>query len=195
MKTATLEQFEKLMAVVLGKIHGMPSEQMQSLIESGALSDVFEANFNSFDREAHRKVLGLKPLNPPAPPLLIALGTSTVFSTVTPFVARKHFDGWNVNANDVTNPNTWNDGNQVFSRNSCILPSSDGSFCFKAFPPSAEHLSDVVQLFRELKVSFVIKGFHVPHGVKKEFCKIKPRCRFLEIGYFLLRAEVACDEN
>ena len=104
-------------------------------------------------------------------------------------------DGWNVNANDVTNPNTWNDGNQVFSRNSCILPSSDGSFCFKAFPPSAEHLSDVVQLFRELKVSFVIKGFHVPHGVKKEFCKIKPRCRFLEIGYFLLRAEVACDEN
>jgi hypothetical protein len=91
MKTATLEQFEKLMAVVLGKIHGMPSEQMQSLIESGALSDVFEANFNSFDREAHRKVLGLKPLNPPAPPLLIALGTSTVFSTVTPFVARKHF--------------------------------------------------------------------------------------------------------
>ena len=26
-------------------------------------------------------------------------------------------DGWNVNANAVSNPNAWNDGNQVFSRN------------------------------------------------------------------------------
>ncbi|MDR3582390.1 MAG: hypothetical protein P4L67_03920 [Candidatus Pacebacteria bacterium] len=26
-------------------------------------------------------------------------------------------DGWNVNANAVTNPNTWNAGNRVFSRN------------------------------------------------------------------------------
>jgi len=25
--------------------------------------------------------------------------------------------GWNVNANSVENPNRWNDGNQVFSRN------------------------------------------------------------------------------
>ena len=32
--------------------------------------------------------------------------------------------GWNVNANSVTNPNRWNDGNQVFSRNCCVLPSS-----------------------------------------------------------------------
>jgi hypothetical protein len=88
MKTATLEQFEKLMAVVLDKVHGMPSEQMQALLESGALSDVFDANFNDFDREAHRKVLGLKPLNPPAPPLLIAVGTATVVATTNPFVVR-----------------------------------------------------------------------------------------------------------
>ena len=26
-------------------------------------------------------------------------------------------DGWNVNSNSVDNPNEWNDGNQVFSRN------------------------------------------------------------------------------
>lgn len=31
-------------------------------------------------------------------------------------------DGWNVNANSVENPNKWNAGNQVFSRNSSISP-------------------------------------------------------------------------
>jgi hypothetical protein len=31
-------------------------------------------------------------------------------------------DGWNVNANEVSNPNAWNDGNQVFSRNYCFSP-------------------------------------------------------------------------
>jgi hypothetical protein len=31
-------------------------------------------------------------------------------------------DGWNVNANSVENPNDWNDGNQVFSRNYCFSP-------------------------------------------------------------------------
>jgi hypothetical protein len=30
--------------------------------------------------------------------------------------------GWNVNANSVENPNEWNDGNQVFSRNYCFSP-------------------------------------------------------------------------
>ena len=29
-------------------------------------------------------------------------------------------DGWNVNANSIENPNRWNDGNQVFSRNFCF---------------------------------------------------------------------------
>ena len=29
-------------------------------------------------------------------------------------------DGWNVNANSVANPNRWNAGNQVFSRNYSI---------------------------------------------------------------------------
>lgn len=31
-------------------------------------------------------------------------------------------DGWNVDANPVDDPNRWNDGNQVFSRNSDISP-------------------------------------------------------------------------
>lgn len=31
-------------------------------------------------------------------------------------------DGWNVNANPIDDPNRWNDGNQVFSRNSDISP-------------------------------------------------------------------------
>ena len=31
-------------------------------------------------------------------------------------------DGWNVNANSVENPNEWNDGNQVFSRNCWFSP-------------------------------------------------------------------------
>jgi hypothetical protein len=86
-------------------------------------------------------------------------------------------DGWNVNANDVTNPNTWNDDNQVFSRNSCILPSSDGSFCFKAFSPSTKHFPDVVQLLGERKIPLVIEGFHIPHDVKEEFRKIEFACR------------------
>ncbi len=30
-------------------------------------------------------------------------------------------DGWNVNANSTSNPNRWNDDNQVFSRNYCFL--------------------------------------------------------------------------
>jgi len=32
-------------------------------------------------------------------------------------------DGWNVNANSVANPNEWNDGCQVFSRN-CYFSSA-----------------------------------------------------------------------
>lgn len=31
-------------------------------------------------------------------------------------------DGWNVNANSVDNPNRWNEGNQVFSRNYLFSP-------------------------------------------------------------------------
>jgi len=49
-------------------------------------------------------------------------------------------DGWNVNANAVTNPNEWNDDNQVFSRN-CRITSrylAGGLLCMPfAQPPSS----------------------------------------------------------
>ncbi|MEA3323516.1 MAG: hypothetical protein U9Q12_04815 [Patescibacteria group bacterium] len=49
-------------------------------------------------------------------------------------------DGWNVNANSVDDPNEWNDGNRVFSRNSSIslMPYRVGVFFFNPFsqPPS-----------------------------------------------------------
>ncbi|MFA6416499.1 MAG: hypothetical protein WCW56_03390 [Candidatus Paceibacterota bacterium] len=38
-------------------------------------------------------------------------------------------DGWNVNANSVENPNDWNDGNQVFSRNCCFSPAIGSPIC------------------------------------------------------------------
>jgi len=42
-------------------------------------------------------------------------------------------DGWNVNANSVENPNAWNDGNRVFSRNCCVsLAAMRREFYFKA---------------------------------------------------------------
>lgn len=53
-------------------------------------------------------------------------------------------DGWNVNANSVENPNRWNDGNQVFSRN-CYLSSAQLAevfFCRPFFqPPSCRPIS------------------------------------------------------
>ena len=50
-------------------------------------------------------------------------------------------DGWNVNANAVENPNEWNEGNQVFSRNSSIFffAYERRSFFFYCFTPPIEH--------------------------------------------------------
>jgi hypothetical protein len=50
-----------------------------------------------------------------------------VFCTRVPGVLRAvncnwNDDGWNLNANEVDNPNEWNAGNQVFSRNLSISP-------------------------------------------------------------------------
>ena len=42
-------------------------------------------------------------------------------------------DGWNVNANSVENPNAWNDGNRVFSRNCYVsLAAMRREFYFEA---------------------------------------------------------------
>lgn len=89
MKTATLEQGMKVQKMIVDK--GIPTEQLQWAFDSGALSDLFDANPADFNRDTFRTFLGLKPLNPPAPPLLISVGTATVAATTTLFVVRDHF--------------------------------------------------------------------------------------------------------
>jgi len=86
MKNATLEQGMKVQKMIVDK--GTPDEQLQWTLESGALSDLFDANPEGFNREAFRKFLGLKPLNQP---LLISVGTATVPRNDGSFVARNHF--------------------------------------------------------------------------------------------------------
>ena len=89
MKTATLEQGMKVQKMIVDK--GIPTEQLQWAFDSGALSDLFDANPADFNRDAFRTFLGLKPLNPPAPQLLIPVGTAIVAATTTSFVVRSRF--------------------------------------------------------------------------------------------------------
>jgi hypothetical protein len=89
MKTATLEQGMKVQKMIVDK--GIPTEQLQWAFDSGALSDLFDANPQGFDRDAFRTFLGLKPLNPPAPSLFIPVGTVAIAATTNPFVARVRF--------------------------------------------------------------------------------------------------------
>ena len=86
MKNATLEQGMKVQKMIVDK--GIPTEQLQWAFDSGALSDLFDANPADFNRDTFRAFLGLKPLNPPAPSLLIPIGTTTVTATTTSFVVR-----------------------------------------------------------------------------------------------------------
>jgi len=54
-------------------------------------------------------------------------------------------DGWNVEANSVENPNSWNRDNQVFSRYSFLSPPSGGVFASKPFlqPPIMRPTSSI----------------------------------------------------
>src|SRR5207245_755156 len=63
MKTATLKQAGKVIQMIIDK--ETPDEKLQWLFESGAFPDLLDANPNGFNREAFRKILGLKPLNLP----------------------------------------------------------------------------------------------------------------------------------
>lgn len=59
MKDVTLAQGTKVMNLILQR--RMPCEQLQELIDSGLLSDLFDANLeNGVNREEFRRVLGLK---------------------------------------------------------------------------------------------------------------------------------------
>ncbi len=69
-------------------------------------------------------------------------------------------DGWNVNANSVENPNRWNDGYQVFSRN-CYLSSAQLAevfFCRPFFqPPSCRPISSILPIKSEyLSVGIIL---------------------------------------
>ena len=80
---ATLRQAGKLVEL----FEDTPREQVQALLASGLLADVRDANFNEpVDRDAIRRLLGLKPLSPP---LLAVIGTVTIPATTEPFVARE----------------------------------------------------------------------------------------------------------
>lgn len=56
-------------------------------------------------------------------------------------------DGWNVEANSIENPNRWNAGNQVVSRDSYLFPSPPGGGFFAntplLHPPTIRPISSI----------------------------------------------------
>ncbi|MCH7828825.1 hypothetical protein IH982_03145 [Patescibacteria group bacterium] len=85
MEIATLDQATKILA----HFKDEPRDQVQALIESGLLADLRDANFNEeIDRDAVRKLLGLKPLNQP---FLEEGGTAMIPATTEQFVVREKF--------------------------------------------------------------------------------------------------------
>jgi len=108
MKTATLKQSTEVLKLILEK--EISDEQLQWMLESGALSDLLDANPDGYDRDAYRKFLGLNLLNP----LLIPVDTVAVPATAILFVAREHFV---MNARD-----------DAPVKISCLRDSSEGNF-------------------------------------------------------------------
>jgi hypothetical protein len=102
---------------------------------------------------------------------------------------------WNVNANPVDNPNRWNGGNQVFSRNSLFSPSLIGwEFCLKSLAPATDHASD----FRELQGQFRIFGSMnkpvLPCELYEKFKNIMSGYGFSKSLNFSLRRKVYRNE-
>ena len=70
-------------------------------------------------------------------------------------------DGWNVNANSVENPNKWNAGNQVFSRNYCFSPVLlAGVFFFLSISPFLQAPS-----WRPISSNFLESSTYFPVGI------------------------------
>jgi hypothetical protein len=92
MKNATLEQGTKVLTLISQK--ETPCEQLQNLLASGLLTDLLDANVVEVNRDAFRKVIGLKPLSVSAPSfgdrILTWVRTVSV-PGVTKFVAADHF--------------------------------------------------------------------------------------------------------
>ncbi len=80
-------------------------------------------------------------------------------------------NGWNVNANSVTNPNRWNAENQVVSRNCLHSITPLRGYCF--FPPSAEHFAGFVEFFRNDNILFIIKYLYLPRYLQEKLQYIK----------------------
>jgi len=85
MNSATLKQLRKVVDVIADKD---PSEDYLQWMLGGPLSDLLDANRYDFNRDAHRKALGLKPLNPP---LLNFISTIMLPARTTRFVPREKY--------------------------------------------------------------------------------------------------------
>ena len=66
-------------------------------------------------------------------------------------------DGWNVNANPVSNPNQWNADNHVVSRNSLLSPSYllGRGFAKYTFTPASGHSPNLLNSTSEFLILFV----------------------------------------
>ena len=74
---------------------------------------------------------------------------------------------WNVNANSVTNPNDWNAGNQVGSRNSFRSKTLLWGLCL--FLPASEHFSYLAKFFGQSYVFFDINRSNFPRDLENKF--------------------------
>lgn len=83
MKDGTLRQGSK----VLSLFEETPGDQIQMLLESGLLADLRDGNIAKVKRDEFRRLLGLKPINPP---LLEPVGTVDI-PAIDQFVASQKF--------------------------------------------------------------------------------------------------------
>ena len=101
-------------------------------------------------------------------------------------------DGWNLNANPIENPNRWNDGNQVFSRNSTSFSLSlrPGSFRYTAFLPTTELTPDLFQPSCKISILFIRDELIFPDELYEKFDYIKTSDCFVEHRDFMLRRKI-----
>ncbi len=86
MKNATLKQAAKILSI----FDETPVEQVQAILKSGLMADLRDGNISTVNRDAFRKILGLKSLDPEKT-LLKFIGTVAVPATAEKFVAKEHF--------------------------------------------------------------------------------------------------------
>lgn len=85
MEPATMEQVGKIINLLSDK--KVSRDRLQRILENGALSDILEAS-EPFDREAHRRLLGLEPLSPR---LLALISATTIPARTWRFLPKDAF--------------------------------------------------------------------------------------------------------